>query len=343
MEPKKSYRIAYNTIVVLLLLAGVYFVVNRFVHFGNVEFTDNATIRRHITPVNTRVSGFIKDIRFEEYDKVKKGDTLVIIEDTEFRLQLAAAQADLANAEAGRRATSTGMSTTETGISAIQAAADEAKAHLENARREEARHAKLLATDAVTRQQYDNAKTALLAAEARYQGAIRQRDAMASTKDEQTHHLAGREAAIRLAEARIDLARLNLSYTVIIATADGVAGKKDIHVGQLVQPGQTLLDIVDESDLWVVANYRETQLRHINVGAKVSMKVDALPDSVYEGYVERISDATGAAYSLVPQDNATGNFVKVEQRIPMRIRFAEGTDINRLRAGMNVECEVAYE
>ncbi len=343
MENKKSYRIIYNSIVVLLLLTGIYFVINRFVHFGNVEFTDNATVQRHITPVNTRVSGFIKEIRFEEYASVKKGDTLVIIEDTEFRLQLAAAEADLANAEAGKRAVSTGISTTQTSISAVQAAADEAEAHLANARREEARYARLLANRAVTQQQYDNVKTALLAAEARYNGAVRQRDALSSTKNEQGHHLAGRDAAIRLAEARIELARLNLSYTVIIATADGVVGKKDIHVGQLVQPGQTLLDIVDESDLWVVANYRETQLQHIGVGSKVEVKVDAMPDVVFEGTVERISDATGSAYSLVPQDNATGNFVKVEQRIPVRIRLAENENIACLRAGMNVECEVKYE
>ncbi len=343
MENKKSYRIIYNSIVVLLLLAGIYFVINRFMHFGNVEFTDNATVQRHITPVNTRVSGFIKEIRFEEYASVKKGDTLVIIEDTEFCLQLAVAEADLANAEAGKRAVSSGISTTQTSISAVQAAADEAEAHLANARREEARYARLLANRAVTQQQYDNVKTALLAAEARYNGAVRQRDALSSTKNEQGHHLAGRDAGIRLAEARIELARLNLSYTVIIATADGVVGKKDIHVGQLVQPGQTLLDIVDESDLWIVANYRETQLQHIGVGSKVEVKVDAMPDVVFEGTVERISDATGSAYSLVPQDNATGNFVKVEQRIPVRIRLAENENIARLRAGMNVECEVKYE
>ncbi len=343
MENKKSYRIIYNTIIVLLLLSGFYFIINRFVHFGDIEFTDNATVQRHITPINTRISGFIKEIRFEEYAEIKKGDTLVIIEDTEFRLQLAAAEAELANAEADKRATSTGMSTTESSISAAQAIAKEAETHLENARREEARYAKLLKTEAVTQQQYDNIKTTLLAAEARYEAATRRRDALSSTKNEQSHHLEGRAAAIRLAEARIDLARLNLSYTVIVATADGVAGKKDIHVGQLVQAGQTLLDIVDESDLWVVANYRETQLKHINVGSKVRMTVDAIPDSVYEGCVERISDATGSAYSLVPQDNATGNFVKVEQRIPVRIRFARGTDVSRLRAGMNVECEVAYE
>ncbi len=343
MENKKSFKIIYNTVILILLLAGSYLVIDCFVHFGNVEFTDNATVQRHITPVNTRVSGFIKEVRFEEYARVKRGDTLVIIEDTEFRLRLAQAEADLAAAKAGSLATSAGITSTATSISAIQAAADEALALLENARKEEARFAKLLAEEAVTQQQYDNVKTALLAAEARWRQAERQRDALASTKDEQAHHLDSREAVIRAMEAQIDLARLNLSYTIILATADGVVGKKDIHEGQLVQPGQTMAEIVDESDLWIVANYRETQLKHISTGSKVRITADAVPDTVFNGVVERISDATGSAYSLVPQDNATGNFVKVEQRIPVRIRLEKNDNIGLLRAGMNVECEVAYE
>ena len=137
---------------------------------------------------------------------------------------------------------------------------------------------------------------------------------------------------------------MNLSYTVIIATADGVLGRKNIHEGQLIQPGQTIVDIVDSKDLWIVANYRETQLPHIKVGAKVKIKADAVPDVEYEGVVERISDATGSAYSLIPQDNATGNFVKVEQRVPVRISL-EGNkleNVAKLRAGLNVECEIKY-
>ncbi len=129
------------------------------------------------------------------------------------------------------------------------------------------------------------------------------------------------EAAIEVARAQLELARLNLSYTVIIATADGVLGRKEIHEGQLVQPGQTMVDIVDSRDLWVVANYRETQLPRIAVGAKVRIKADAVPNVEYAGTVERISDATGSAYSLIPQDNATGNFVKVELRVPVRINL----------------------
>lgn len=140
----------------------------------------------------------------------------------------------------------------------------------------------------------------------------------------------------------MELARLNLSYTVIVATCDGVTGRKDIHEGQLVQPGQTMVDIVDKTDLWVQANYRESQLPNIREGAEVTFTADAVPGVEYRGVVEAIADATGAAFSLIPQDNATGNFVKVEQRVPVRIRLTPSKDNARLRTGFNVECLVKY-
>lgn len=173
---------------------------------------------------------------------------------------------------------------------------------------------------------------------------LRARRSTSLAKDEQTHRLDQNEAGVRLAEAAVELARLNLSYTVVLATCDGVTGRKDIHEGQLVQPGQTLVDIVDGTDLWVVANYRETQLPNIHEGAEVEITADAVPGIVYKGTVESISDATGAAFSLIPQDNATGNFVKVEQRVPVRISLQGNRpeDLQRLRAGFNLECEVKY-
>lgn len=215
---------------------------------------------------------------------------------------------------------------------------------MENARRELQRYEKLLKEDAVTRQQYDNIKTAYEAAKARYQQASRAKRSTSLVKNEQTHRLGQNEAAVKLAKANLDLARLNLSYTVITATCDGITGRKNIHEGQLVQPGQAMVDIVDGTDLWVVANYRETQLPNIHEGAEVTMTADAVPGVKYKGVVESISDATGAAFSLIPQDNATGNFVKVEQRIPVRIRLKGNSkaDKKKLRAGFNVECKVKY-
>ena len=259
-------------------------------------------------------------------------------------MRLAQAEADLANALAGQQVTHAGIATTQNNLSVNDAAIEEVRVQRANAERELQRYQKLLEEDAVTRQQYDNIKTAYDAINAQYERALRMKHSTSLTKDEQTHRLGQNEAAIRLAQAAVDLARLNLSYTVIVATCDGVTGRKDIHEGQLVQPGQTMVDIVDNGDLWVIANYRETQLPNIKEGAEVTFTADAVPGITYKGVVESISDATGAAFSLIPQDNATGNFVKVEQRVPVRIRL-QGNDadkVSRLRAGFNVECKVKY-
>lgn len=343
MLTRKVKKLTYNTVIVCLLAVGLIYVCSRFFHPG-VEYTDNAQVKQHITPVNTRVQGFIQRICFDEYKPVHKGDTLVIIEDTEFRLRLAQAEADLANALAGQEATTAGIATTQNNLSVNDAGIAEVRVQLENARRELERYKKLLAEDAVTRQQYDNIATAYEATKARYEQVSRVKHSTSLTKNEQTHRLGQNEAAVRLAQAAVELARLNLSYTVITATCDGVTGRKDIHEGQLVQPGQTMVDIVDGTDLWVIANYRETQLPHIHEGDRVTLTADAVPGVTYTGTVESISDATGAAFSLIPQDNATGNFVKVEQRVPVRISLA-GNDPERLkllRAGFNVECKVKH-
>lgn len=344
MIARKTRRIIYNTLIICFLIGGITYVCSRFIHLGNVEYTDNAQVRQHITPVNTRVQGFIKRICFDEFQPVKKGDTLVIIEDSEFRLRLAQAEADLSNAMAGRSVTTAGIETTQSNISVNEAGIEEMKVVMDNARRELQRYEKLLKEDAVTRQQYDNVKTAYQTAKARYEQASRARRSTSLVKNEQTRRLTQNEAAVRLAQASLDLARLNLSYTVITATCDGMTGRKNIHEGQLVQPGQTMVDIVDGTDLWVVANYRETQLPDIHEGAEVTMTADAVPGVTYRGVVESISDATGAAFSLIPQDNATGNFVKVEQRVPVRIRLEgnSATDMKKLRAGFNVECKVKH-
>lgn len=343
MITRKVKKLIYNIVIVCLLAAGLIYVCSRFFHPG-VEYTDNAQVKQHITPVNTCVQGFVQRICFDEYKPVHKGDTLVIIEDTEFRLRLAQAEADLANALAGQEATTAGIATTQNNLSVNDAGIAEVRVQLENARRELERYKRLLAEDAVTRQQYDNIATAYEATKARYEQVSRVKHSTSLTKNEQTHRLGQNEAAVHLAQAAVELARLNLSYTVITATCDGVTGRKDIHEGQLVQPGQTMVDIVDGTDLWVIANYRETQLPHIHEGDRVTLTADAVPGVTYTGTVESISDATGAAFSLIPQDNATGNFVKVEQRVPVRISLA-GNDPERLkllRAGFNVECKVKH-
>ena len=293
--------------------------------------------------MNTRVQGFIKKIYFEEYQKVKKGDTLAVIEDIEYRLKVAQAEADYHNALVGKNAMYTTINTTQNNILVTDAAIDEQRIRLENAETDYKRYQELVKEEAVTPQQFDRVRTDYAATKARYEQLIRQKQSTSLVKQEQTQRLEQNEAAIKLAEAALELAKLNLSYTVILATTDGVTGRKEIHEGELVQQGQTLVTLVDGTEKWVIANYKETQTTNMHIGQKVKINVDAIPGVRFEGKISSISDATGSAYSIIPQDNSAGNFVKVEQRIPIRIEFTSENkkeDLERLRAGMNVECTV---
>lgn len=345
MNKKKQIKRLYNVVVIGLLIMAIGYVFSRFIHTGNVEYTDDAQVHRLVTPINTRVQGFIKEIRFSEYQHVHKGDTLVIIEDAEYRLQLAQAEANYHGSKSGRAAVSAGINTTVSNVKVAGAGIEEARVNMINAQRDYERYAVLLKKDAVTRQQYDNAYTAMLSAKARYEQASHQRQSTALVRNEQAQHLSQNSAGVSVAEATMNLARLNLSYTVIVATCDGTMGRKDIHVGQLVQPGELVARIVDDNDVWITANYRETQMNHIKVGNSVSISADAVPDVKFTGVVQALSAATGSAYSSVPVDNATGNFVKVEQRVPVRIILTsnnKAADVKRLLAGLNVETEVKY-
>ena len=317
----------------------------KFIHLGNVEFTDNAQIEQQIVPVNSRIQGYIKEIRFKEYEYVKRGDTLVIIDDADMRLQVARANADYQNALAGRGVADRTVNVASANVAVSEASIAEAKVLMEHAATELARYSKLLEKDAVTRQQYDAANTDFAAKKARYEMLARQKSATSTVVSETKERIAQNDAGVELAKALLETAQLNLSYTVITAPCDGYTSRKEIQEGQLVQPGQTLLDIVDAGEIWVAANYKETQIHHIADGASVEIKVDAIPGVVFHGVVQSLSKATGAKLSMLPQDNSAGNFVKVRQRVPVRIEFTgdnSSEDMKRLRAGMNVECEVKY-
>lgn len=342
---RKTKKLIYNIFACILLLGAISWVCEKFVHLGNVEFTENAQVKQLIVPVNSRVQGYIKEVRFDEYQKVSKGDTLVIIEDMEYRYMVAQAEANLANAKTGKDAMHNVISTTSTNISVTDASIEEARIVFENAERNYKRFSTLYEQNAVTRQQYDDMNTAYLAAKARYDMLKRQKESVQAVSREQNTRLGQNEAGIKLAEAALELARLNLSYTVVLAPCDGYTGRKEIQQGQLIQPGQTLVDVVDAEEKWIVANYKETQTANITEGCEVEIEVDAVPNHKFKGVVRSISRATGASFSLMPQDNSSGNFVKIEQRIPVRIDFTEDNDteaMERVSAGMNVECKVLY-
>ena len=343
---QKTRRRLQNIGVALLILAGFAWIAFKFIGFTSSTYTDNAQVYQRLVPVNSRVQGFITEVRFDDYTPVHKGDTLALIEDADFRLQLAQAEANLQNALAGKDVTSTSVSAANNDVSVTEAAIAEVEARLKDAGRNLERYRTLLSQEAVTQQQFDAVETEYLALKARRDMLQRQQSSTGLVARQQSQRVNQNEAGIAAAEAAVNLARLNLSYTVILAPCDGYASRRNVQPGQLVQPGQTLLTIVDTADTWVIANYRETQIARMAVGDKVRIEVDAVPGVTFAGEIATISNATGAKYAPMPQDNSTGNFVKVEQRIPVKILFSADTpsdEMARLRSGMNVECTVEEE
>ena len=329
--------------VILLIAFGFAWIGCKFIGFTSSTYTDNAQVYQRLVPVNSRVQGFVKEVYFDDYVKVRKGDTLALVEDTDFRLRLAQARAHLQNALSGKDAAVTAASTSANDIAVTDAALAEVEALLANAKRDFDRYVALLRQEAVTRQQYDAVETGYLALKAKRDMLMRQKGSTGLVARQQSHRVGQNEAEIEAARAAVELAELNLSYTVITAPCDGYTSRRNIQPGQLLQPGQTVVSVVDTDDTYVIANYKETQTARMTVGDTVGIEVDAVPGIRYRGVIETISNATGSRYSPIPQDNSTGNFVKVEQRIPVKIRFARDTpqqDIEHLRAGMNVECKV---
>lgn len=338
-------KILRNIVTLGIVAAVIIYVCAHFVHLGNVEYTDNAQIRRNIVPVNSRVQGYVERICFDDFQQVHKGDTLVVIQDVEYRLRLAQAKSNLQKAMEENGVFETVISTTDNNLTVSDAGIEELKIRLDQARKDYERYDALYAQKAVTKQQYETFKTNYEALKAKYDMLVAQKQSTKLKKVEQTQRLEQHKSNIEVAQAALELAELNLSYTVIAAPCDGVASRKSIQLGQLIQPGQNLLSVVEDGNVWVVANYKETQTANIREGMEVEVEVDAVPDVTFKGVVSTISQATGAQYSVVPQDNATGNFVKIEQRVPVKIVFSsdnKAEDLALLRTGMNAECEVLY-
>lgn len=342
---KRTKKIGRNIVVIAIILVGLSWVCSRFIHLDRVEYTDNAQIRRNIIPINSRVQGYIQKVCFDDFQFVHKGDTLVVIESSEYRLKVVQAKANYQKALMENSAMETVISTTANNLTVSDANIEELRIRLQQAETDFHRYDQLYAQKAVTRQQYDNAKADYEATRAKYDMLVRQKRSTSLVKEEQTQRLEQNQTNVEVARAAQHLAELNLSYTVITAPCDGVTSKRAIQEGQLVQAGQTLLSLVERGRVWVIANYKETQTCHIAEGMPVTIRVDAVPGATYRGWVETLSSATGAQYSIIPQDNSAGNFVKVEQRVPVKIIFTNENSlehIDRLRSGMNVECEVNY-
>ncbi len=337
---KNKLRAIISNIVVFVVVGfGLFWLVREYFHVGDKTYTEAAQVEEFINPINTRVSAYIKDIKFIEHQPVKKGDTLVILDNREILTQLGQAEAAYQNALAQRTATNSSVNTVSNNVNVMESNIAGAKARLWNAEQNLNRYKNLLTSEAVTRQQYDQVKTEYDAQKAAYETLINQKQSANLSTTEVKSKLGINDAEIKRTKAALDMAKINLSYTVIIAPYDGVMGRRTISEGQLIQPGQQVATIVLNGQKWVTANFLESQMPDVKIGEKMMMTVDALGGKQFEGVVTAISAATGSRYSSVPTDNSTGNFIKVQQRIPVRIEFTEANkkaDLDKLSAGMNV-------
>jgi membrane fusion protein, multidrug efflux system len=298
--------------LVLVALAGLG--VRRWIFGLSHQSTDDAQVDGHIVPILPKVGGFVTEIRVDENQRVRVGDTLVVLDDRDYKVRLAQAEADLAVALAGV--------SNRTRVGQAEAQVEQAQANALKARADLDRLRPLAEQDIVSKQQLDAAEAAARAADA----------ALAAAQAA----LVGADARVGAARAARDQAALNLSYTRITAPASGVVSKKTVELGQLVQAGQPLMSVVPLEDVWITANLKETQIADVKPGEPVDFTVDAYPGVHFRGHVESLSPATGARFSLLPPDNATGNFTKVVQRVPVRIRPEKADPAHPLRPGMSV-------
>jgi len=304
--------------------------------------TNDAQVQEYINPVVTRVSGYVKEVRFEENQEVNKGDTLIKIDPIQFKLQETESSEATANARADLLVLESNIVTATRLAAASESQIAAVGARLTRQEKDYSRYSKLLAAESATAQQVEAIKEALDIARSDYETALGNYRAALSRIDDYRAQKAGLAAEARRRSAVQNRVSLDLTYTAIIAPYKGKMGRRTIENGEFVQANQTLASIVNqEAQKWVVANFKETQIGGVTIGQPVLIETDAYPDEVFHGEVLSLSPVTGSSFSLLPVDNSSGNFVKIVQRIPVKIRFTDPkTRTEILRAGMNATVKI---
>jgi len=328
-------------ILILLVAAGILGVTtsqwNAWTGGRSRQVTDDAYVRADITPLSTKISGIVGQVRVEDYQRVKAGDLLVQIKDEDFLAQVEQAEAAVFAAEAALERLSKQQELQLSKIAQAQAQMNATKADVYRTRLERVRQEALEKAASGTHQTLEQA----MAEEKRYRATLSSRQAELDAQSKEMAVLDAQEkqleADVNAKKAALKLARINLGYTQIVAPTDGVVGERKVRAGQLVSPGTQVISLVGLPNVWVIANYKETQLSNVQVGDKAEVAVDGIPGVVFTGHVDTISPASGSQFSLLPPDNATGNFTKVIQRISVKIVLDPHRDLaDHLRPGMSV-------
>ena len=355
VAPKKRSPV-FKIILAVLIIAGAWYGTTKYLHSLKHEETEDAQISADISPVIPRISGYVAQVMVNDNQYVKKGDTLLILDNREFKVKLdqalaaeEAARTGLSSAKAATSAARANIGTARASVGTIDAQIDAAKINLKRASQDFERYNNLIKDHSITQQQFEQADAARQTAEKQVailqqqkNQAAQQTNAISEQSVATSQQIQSATAGIHQREVDVEAARLNLSYTVVIAPEDGKLSKVNVKQGQFIQAGQALFSIVHAEEVWVVANFKETQLNKMTVGQHVTIHADVYPDHPFEATIASFSPATGSTFALLPPDNASGNFVKVVQRLPVRIEFNNNTDslYKKLRPGMNVLVDV---
>jgi len=332
-------NIAVTVIAVVFALAGAIYFFQYWKYSEHYEETNDAQVESYINPVSARAGGYIQRVCFDEHQWVKRGDTLVVLDEKEYRAQLEVAEAATEDARAQLTVLAAGIRSAETGIRINSDQINGAKARYVQQQQDISRYTNLVKEEAATGADLEQVKARYDVAESDYSAAKNGLKTNEARIAELKTHFALLQADIKRKQAALELAQLNLSYTIIRAPYTGRLGRKNILEGQQIQPGQPLVSIINEGKKWITANYKETQVASMYVGQPVEIKVDAIDGKVFKGKIIAIAGSTGSRFALLPPDNSTGNFVKIIQRVPVKIEFSDKQTGNVV-PGMNVTVAV---
>jgi membrane fusion protein (multidrug efflux system) len=337
---KKKSKVPFIILGVILLLGG-YFGTKRILHGIYYESTDNATVETNNIPILSRVNGYIDSVLVTDYQEVKRGDLLLLIDNRELVIAVQLAEADLLAAQADLLNAQAQVNNTVQNKSVASSNASVQDVRLQKAKNDLSRDEALFKNGALTQKQLDDSKANYQAAYEQYRSNTEQVKLVQSQIGTNQAQIKRAEALIKAREAQLDQAKLRLSYARVVAPANGRVGKINIQPGQYIQPGQNMFSIIDNSRFWVIANFKETQLSRLQIGQTVKISLDGYKKKTITGKITSFSEATGSKFALLPPDNATGNFVKVTQRVPVKIEFDNLEEIRSiLKAGMSVSVDV---
>ena len=344
LDWRLAREIAWRSLFVLIAVAILFVVITRWNRWEGApgwKGTDDAYVTSDPTPIAAKVPGYLREVPVQDFERVRAGQLVALVVDDDYRATVAQAQANVAASTAQIQTLKAQIELQKANVLAARAVVTSTSANLAQNGRDLIRQGRLLQAGSSTTETgeklgttHDQLTAQLAQNSAQAEAAVRQ-IAVLEAQEGQA------EAALAAQKAALATAQINLAYTRIIAPVDGVLGQRQVRPGQYVAPGTQITTLIPLPRVWVIANYRETQLTHVVVGDRAEVRVDTFPSHVLKGHVQSLSPGSGATFALLPPDNATGNFTKVVQRIAVKIMIDDADGIgDRLRPGMSVIAKV---